>query len=521
MGLLSFFNRLFTDDEQNYKSESKTKKSSSNSFESWYFNQSSDWHHINYITAQNNYIIFKKICVEFDEYMKLYNIGHNNCNCKLIGSESNEVMKIEENELYAQAKISPESLYLRTLFSYIYGYYRIEYIEKVLFLKAQNIIEETSEYFRQEIVHIIRNLDLLIGALELKYDYEQKHKEDPENQHYYMATVEHKSINISYEDLSLLKKFRLELIQRINNNLFQDREKLILKEDEFTITSQYLNSNIRESDWTYGKIPIIPKQRYYMNGCYLGIVKKEFYGNAQKDYFIWMNLEKVEEKLMENTDYQYLRINGTKYGYLSIFDMRLEENYVNKYMKLDSPQVSYKESESFFGFIENMSLSEIKTKVEEIKESLDKEKTIAYLKSFEEMETEKEKYYMDLYLELISKIDNAMNYDRKCQGSGVYAICFNGSTKYYIGSTVDLLKRKNQHIWLLRHGIHHSYKLQNEYNQLGEDKLVFYVLETIMPEQGEENISNLLKITERKYFLKFKPRLNVEDDPFSRRHYRN
>lgn len=46
----------------------------------------------------------------------------------------------------------------------------------------------------------------------------------------------------------------------------------------------------------------------------------------------------------------------------------------------------------------------------------------------------------------------------------------------YIGSAVDFLARKRQHLYDLRKNQHHCKLLQEHYNTLGEDKFLFCIL---------------------------------------------
>jgi len=48
--------------------------------------------------------------------------------------------------------------------------------------------------------------------------------------------------------------------------------------------------------------------------------------------------------------------------------------------------------------------------------------------------------------------------------------------EFYIGSSVDMLKRKNQHLRELRSNKHHSYHLQNAFKECGETNFKFYAL---------------------------------------------
>lgn len=63
--------------------------------------------------------------------------------------------------------------------------------------------------------------------------------------------------------------------------------------------------------------------------------------------------------------------------------------------------------------------------------------------------------------------------------SGIYAIVNKVNFKVYIGSAVDLTRRKNEHFASLRKGIHDNKRLQNAYNKYGEDNFVFDVVETV------------------------------------------
>ena len=60
--------------------------------------------------------------------------------------------------------------------------------------------------------------------------------------------------------------------------------------------------------------------------------------------------------------------------------------------------------------------------------------------------------------------------------SGIYKIenLING--KIYIGSSVDLLGRKNAHFSQLNRNIHGNKKLQNSFNKYGKDNFNFKIL---------------------------------------------
>ena len=63
--------------------------------------------------------------------------------------------------------------------------------------------------------------------------------------------------------------------------------------------------------------------------------------------------------------------------------------------------------------------------------------------------------------------------------SGIYQIICLTNTKVYIGSSVAIEKRWNEHRSDLRRNVHHSQHLQRAWNKYGEDVFVFEIIETV------------------------------------------
>lgn len=67
--------------------------------------------------------------------------------------------------------------------------------------------------------------------------------------------------------------------------------------------------------------------------------------------------------------------------------------------------------------------------------------------------------------------------------SGIYKISFEGYEKVYIGSTTNLIRRWECHLWKLRRNKHQNTYLQNIFNKFGEVKAKFTVLVYAKPDK--------------------------------------
>lgn len=62
---------------------------------------------------------------------------------------------------------------------------------------------------------------------------------------------------------------------------------------------------------------------------------------------------------------------------------------------------------------------------------------------------------------------------------GIYKIINITNNKFYVGSAVDLKRRKTRHFSELRNGKHNNAKLQNSWNKYGEKSFIFVVVEEL------------------------------------------
>lgn len=65
--------------------------------------------------------------------------------------------------------------------------------------------------------------------------------------------------------------------------------------------------------------------------------------------------------------------------------------------------------------------------------------------------------------------------------SGVYVILNRATGACYVGSSIRLTHRKEQHFNALRRGGHYSLHLQRSFNKHGESAFIFHVLEIVIP----------------------------------------
>jgi len=85
--------------------------------------------------------------------------------------------------------------------------------------------------------------------------------------------------------------------------------------------------------------------------------------------------------------------------------------------------------------------------------------------------------------------------------SGIYKIKNIKNNEYYIGSTINLVRRWSQHKSRLKYNTHHSIILQRAWNKYGKDSFIFEIIEECDPE--------FLFEKEQNYIDTFNPKYNV------------
>lgn len=86
--------------------------------------------------------------------------------------------------------------------------------------------------------------------------------------------------------------------------------------------------------------------------------------------------------------------------------------------------------------------------------------------------------------------------------SGIYIIKNIINNKVYVGESINILKRWEQHTNELKSNCHHSYKLQNDWNLYGENNFEFKIIKTFEREGKDIYRINLIMIVYESMFMK-------------------
>ena len=86
---------------------------------------------------------------------------------------------------------------------------------------------------------------------------------------------------------------------------------------------------------------------------------------------------------------------------------------------------------------------------------------------------------------------------------GIYKITNKINGKVYIGETTNIEERWIKHKKDLKNNIHHSYKLQNDWNLYGESNFIFEVILEIKTYSNPTNLKCFLIISEYKFIEKY------------------
>jgi hypothetical protein len=75
-------------------------------------------------------------------------------------------------------------------------------------------------------------------------------------------------------------------------------------------------------------------------------------------------------------------------------------------------------------------------------------------------------------------------YKQKPPDMGIYQVKNRASGKIYVGRAMDLHGKLNSERFQLKNGMHMNRELQKDFNDLGEEKFAFEVLDRLQPKES-------------------------------------
>jgi len=97
-------------------------------------------------------------------------------------------------------------------------------------------------------------------------------------------------------------------------------------------------------------------------------------------------------------------------------------------------------------------------------------------------------------------------YKERIKPAGIFQVKNTANGKILLGSSLNLEGPLNGHRFMLRIGSHRNKELQKEWNEYGEDKFVFEILETVQVRDDPKfNLSDELTLLEMIWLEKLQP----------------
>jgi len=85
---------------------------------------------------------------------------------------------------------------------------------------------------------------------------------------------------------------------------------------------------------------------------------------------------------------------------------------------------------------------------------------------------------------MIDKKEIKRKYKETLPPMGIYQIRNLVNGKIFIGRSKNLHGKSNSYLFQLNHGSHMNRELQEDFNQLGEDKFIFEIIDYLEPKEG-------------------------------------
>ena len=108
--------------------------------------------------------------------------------------------------------------------------------------------------------------------------------------------------------------------------------------------------------------------------------------------------------------------------------------------------------------------------------------------------------------QMIDRKEAKKQYKQTLQPMGIYQIRNIVNGKIFIGSSKNLDGRLNRNRFQLEQGLHMNKELQNDYNQFGEGKFSFEVLDYLEPKEDTNyDYTEELKVLEEMWLERLQP----------------
>lgn len=105
-----------------------------------------------------------------------------------------------------------------------------------------------------------------------------------------------------------------------------------------------------------------------------------------------------------------------------------------------------------------------------------------------------------------SRKDIKREYKEREKPAGVFQVKNTANAKVLLGSSLNLEGPLNAHKFMLTIGSHRNKALQKDWNEYGEDKFVFEILETVkVKDDPSFNLNDELTLLEHIWIEKLKP----------------
>jgi uncharacterized protein YmfQ (DUF2313 family) len=299
------------------------------------------------------------------------------------------------------------------------------------------------------------------------------------------------------------EKIKLDKEERKKTQLMRDWERIALK--AWDDGNKILTNSHNQNEYIIDKVYYTGRKEAF----FLAVANKigEYNKDENINYKIEEKLEKaktlysqtqvytIKNKAAEEETKRYAKIVQSEIKILKTWITNYLNNLSNSELskileilergKRTDLYIHTTSDKTILGEIRNTDLLKVYTGTQEIQSShklsqiinneIKKRENNAQKKAAEN-EKQFSKERQDRWMKLLNSYIEHSILSETNKGPGLYCIFNRKDYNYYLGSTIDLSKRKYHHLFELKNNKHHSYKLQEAFNKYGIDSFDFYCL---------------------------------------------